>query len=95
MTKYKITLYICPTIQQQHKRNNKKREMIQNLETEFLTAEDAAKLLGISKQTFHRLHSTKLPSLNISKDKKYPKGEVIKYLNSLIQPATRPLEANI
>jgi len=91
----KRPLYICPTIQQQHKNNYKKREMIQNLETEFLTAEDAAKLLGISKQTFHRLHSTKLPSLNISKDKKYPKGEVIKYLNSLIQPAARPLEANI
>jgi predicted DNA-binding transcriptional regulator AlpA len=66
-----------------------------NIETEFLTAEDAAKLLGISKQTFHRLHSTRLPSINISKDKKYPKGELLKYLNSLIQPAARPLEANI
>ena len=69
--------------------------MNNNLETEFLTAEDAAKLLGISKQTFHRLHSTRIPSLDISKDKKYPKGKILEYMNSLIQPAARPLEAKV
>lgn len=65
------------------------------LETEFLVADDAAAFLDVSKDKFQRVHSTKIPALGIGKRKRYPKNELIKYMNAMVQPAAKPLQANI
>jgi hypothetical protein len=69
--------------------------MNNSIETEFLTPEDAAALLDISKRAFNENHSKRIAYALVGKRKRYPKGELIKYMNSLIQPAARPLEANV
>ena len=69
--------------------------MNNSIETEFLTPEKAAELLDVSKRAFNDRHSDRIAYALVGKRKRYPTGEVLKYLNSLIQPAARPLEANI